>query len=343
MSTALHPQTVAQQLAALGADGVQLDLPQLLKYQHHTYVLDLAPQQVIQSKLAGSYLARSKGRGMEFDEVRHYQLGDDVRTIDWRVTARTGKVHTKLFREEKERPVFVLTDLSPSMHFGSVLLTKAVQAAHLAALVGWHARERGDKFGGILSNGRHIRELKPASRSVSVLRYLQQLIELNNAAVTPETQTISFADAVGQLRRLVRPGSLVYIISDFSALDANVLRHLQSMRLHNEIRLCQIFDPLEQQLPGFVAGQLALQSTAAVLQLDVSPAAVKQRYQAQQQQLQAEQSQYWRSLGLRHLQMSNAAPLRSQLSALQVKSAAQGAGSGQHSSAATSGGGVYGQ
>lgn len=317
MNPAVQAQTAAQQLAALGADGVQLDLPQLLKYQHHTYVLDLAPQQVIQSKLAGSYLARSKGRGMEFDEVRHYQLGDDVRTIDWRVTARTGKVHTKLFREEKERPVFVLTDLSPSMHFGSVLLTKAVQAAHLAALVGWHARERGDKFGGILFNGQQIRELKPASRSVSVLRYLQQLIDLNNKPVTAGQQPVSLADAVGQLRRLVRPGSLVYLISDFSALDANVLRHLQSMRMHNEIRLCQIFDPLEQQIPAAVSGQLALQTDAAVLQLDLTPAGLKQRYENQQQLQQAERTQFWRSLGLRHMQISNASSLRSQLAAQQ--------------------------
>lgn len=317
MNPAVQAQTAAQQLAALGADGVQLDLPQLLKYQHHTYVLDLAPQQVIQSKLAGSYLARSKGRGMEFDEVRHYQLGDDVRTIDWRVTARTGKVHTKLFREEKERPVFVLTDLSPSMHFGSVLLTKAVQAAHLAALVGWHARERGDKFGGILFNGQQIRELKPASRSVSVLRYLQQLIDLNNKPVTAGQQPVSLADAVGQLRRLVRPGSLVYLISDFSSLDANVLRHLQSMRMHNEIRLCQIFDPLEQQIPAAVSGQLALQTDAAVLQLDLSPAGLKQRYAVQQQLQQAERAQYWRSLGLRHMQISNASSLRGQLAAQQ--------------------------
>ena len=323
MNPAVQAQTAAQQLAALGTDGVKLDLPQLLKYQHHTYVLDLAPQQVIQSKLAGSYLARSKGRGMEFDEVRHYQLGDDVRTIDWRVTARTGKVHTKLFREEKERPVFVLTDLSPSMHFGSVLLTKAVQAAHLAALVGWHARERGDKFGGILFNGQQIRELKPASRSVSVLRYLQQLIELNNKPVTAGQQPVSLADAVGQLRRLVRPGSLVYLISDFSALDANVLRHLQSMRMHNEIRLCQIFDPLEQQIPAAVSGQLALQTDAAVLQLDLSPAGLKQRYAVQQQLLQAERTQYWRSLGLRHMQISNASSLRSQLAAQQQHNPAQ--------------------
>jgi uncharacterized protein (DUF58 family) len=310
----------------------------LLKYQHHTYVLDLAPQQVIQSKLAGSYLARSKGRGMEFDEVRHYQLGDDVRTIDWRVTARTGKVHTKLFREEKERPVFVLTDLSPSMHFGSVLLTKAVQAAHLAALVGWHARERGDKFGGILFNGQQIRELKPASRSVSVLRYLQQLIDLNNKPVAPELQSIGLADAVGQLRRLVRPGSLVYVISDFSALDANVMRHLQSMRMHNEIRLCQISDPLELQIPATASGQLALQTNAAVLQLDLTPAALKQRYAVQQQQQQTERIQFWRSLGLRHMQISNASSLRSQLVAIQQHTLAQA-----HSAPVNTPGTVHGQ
>ncbi len=334
MSTIQSPQTVAAQLKALGTDGVHLDLPQLLQYQHHTYLLDLAPKQVIQSKLAGSYLARSKGRGMEFDEVRHYQPGDDVRTIDWRVTARTGKVHTKLFREEKERPVFVLTDLSPGMHFGSVLLTKAVQAAHLAALVGWHAKNRGDKFGGILLNGTQIRELKPASRSVAVLRYLQQLLELAVPATTPAsnptTKQYSLADAVGQLRRLVRPGSLIYIISDFSALDANVLRHLQSMGQHNEIRLCQILDPLEQQLPEQVQGQLAVQNLEMVFQLDLTPQAIKQQYQQQQQQLLQQQQTFWRSLGLRHVQLSTALSLRQQLSSTDTLSGvmAQGAAHG---------------
>ncbi|WP_051685689.1 DUF58 domain-containing protein [Rheinheimera texasensis] len=320
MSTQQSKQTVAAQLEALSTDGVHLDLPQLLQYQHHTYLLDLAPKQVIQSKLAGSYLARSKGRGMEFDEVRHYQPGDDVRTIDWRVTARTGKVHTKLFREEKERPVFVLTDLSPGMHFGSVLLTKAVQAAHLAALVGWHAKNRGDKFGGILFNGSQIRELKPASRSVAVLRYLQQLLELGIPAKAPATTQYSLAEAVGQLRRLVRPGSLIYIISDFFALDGNVMRHLQSMRQHNEIRLCQILDPLEQQLPMQVQGQLRVQSTQEVLQLDLTPQAIKQQYQQQQQQLLQQQQTFWRSLGLRHVQISTALPLRQQLSSTDAPS-----------------------
>lgn len=313
MSKPVDKLNVLQQLSSLGTDGVHLDLPQLLQYQHHTYLLDLAPKQVIQSKLAGSYLARSKGRGMEFDEVRHYQPGDDVRTIDWRVTARTGKVHTKLFREEKERPVFVLTDLSPGMHFGSVLLTKAVQAAHLAALIGWHARARGDKFGGVLFNGQQIRELKPASRSVSVLRYLQQLLELSKPPAPHIAHQVSLADAVGQLRRLVRPGSLIYVISDFFTLDANVLRHLQSMRLHNEIRLCQISDPLEQKLPDDVAGLLSLQTADVPVQLDVTPQQVKQHYQQQQQQLQTRQHEYWRSMGIRHLQLSCAYALKQQL------------------------------
>ena len=225
MSQAVQAQTVAQQLVALGADGVQLDLPQLLKYQHHTYVLDLAPQQVIQSKLAGSYLARSKGRGMEFDEVRHYQSGDDVRTIDWRVTARTGKVHTKLYREEKERPVFILTDLSETMRFGSTLLLKSVQAAHLAALLGWHCKAQGDKLGGLVFSQQQHFELKPQSRSHGVLRYFHALTEVHQTS--SGNRGLSLNEALSQLRRLVRPGSLVYLLSDFNDFndDGNLLFH----------------------------------------------------------------------------------------------------------------------
>lgn len=319
MSTA-----VATELAALRTDGVSLELGQLLAYQRMTYLLDLDPKQQIQSKLAGSYLARSKGRGMEFDEVRHYQIGDDVRTIDWRVTARTGKVHTKLFREEKERPVFVLADLSQPMQFGSVLLTKAVQTAHLAALLGWHARERGDKFGGIVFNSQQIRELKPASRHVSVLRYLQQLIELNRqapATPVPASQTLpgtppasSLSLACGQLRRLVRPGSLVYLISDFSALDPTVLRHLQSMRQHNEIRLCRILDPLDQLLPPQAYGQLLLTDGQQQLPLALGSRQLAEQYQQQQQQILDKQSQLLGKLGLPIMQLSSAQSLRSQLS-----------------------------
>ncbi|MBU2279722.1 MAG: DUF58 domain-containing protein [Gammaproteobacteria bacterium] len=314
---------IRQWLAQLHCDGSNVELKQLLHYQRHTKLFDLTPAQTIQSKLAGSYLAKSKGRGMEFDEVRHYQTGDDVRTIDWRVTARTGKVHTKLFREEKERPVFILTDLNQSMQFGSTLLLKSVQASHLAALIAWHVKKSGDKLGGLIFNQQQIRELKPAGRSVAVLRYLHQLIELQQQSLhsvqqhqrfsTPEN-TIDLATALGQLRRLARPGSLLFIISDFQQLDANCLRHLQAMRLHNEIRICQINDPLEQQLPASASGVAKVSDGNTEVTLDLSGNALKRDYQLQQQSFSQQLHQHWTQLGCRHWQFSASAPLLDQFS-----------------------------
>ena len=134
------------------ADGVSLNMKQLLHYKAKTGLVSLSPRKSNQAKLAGSYLAKTKGRGMEFDEARHYQPGDDIRAIDWRVTARTGTTHTKLYREEKERPIFILADLSENMRFGTQLLYKSVQAAHLASLIAWAAKERGDRIGGLVFN-----------------------------------------------------------------------------------------------------------------------------------------------------------------------------------------------
>ena len=128
--------------------------------------------------MSGGYLSRQKGRGMEFDEARHYLPGDDIRAIDWRVTARTGKTHTKIYREERERPVFILCDLTASMQFGSQLLLKSVQAAHIAALLSWAAAARGDKVGALIFNDGMHRECKPLSRqratSLSVYKVVLQ-------------------------------------------------------------------------------------------------------------------------------------------------------------------------
>lgn len=304
---------IRQWLDELHSDGIHLRLHELLRYQRQTQWLDLSPKQQIQNKLAGSYLAKSKGRGMEFDEVRHYQSGDDVRTIDWRVTARTGKVHTKLFREEKERPVFICTDLSQSMQFGSTLLFKSVQAAHLAAMIAWHVKKTGDKLGGLLFNQQSIRELKPAGRSIAVMRYLHQLIELQTAAVQQfpplTTETPPFAEALGQLRRLVKPGSLVFIISDFRQMSEPCWRHLQAIRQHNEIRFCQITDPLDHQLPQQASGFATVSDHSGRYHLQLANSKLKADYQQQQRQLDSHLQQQWRQLGCRFWQFSAAKPL----------------------------------
>lgn len=307
----MHAPAISSWLEQLHTDGVHLDLPQLLRYQHQTHFLDLAPKQTIQSKLAGTYLARSKGRGMEFDEVRHYQNGDDVRTIDWRVTARTGKVHTKLFREEKERPVFVLTDLSDSMQMGSQLLFKSVQAAHLAALIGWHARERGDKFGGVVFNQQTIRELKPAARHTGVLRYLQQLQLLNHPNPSAST-AVTLADALAQLRQLCRPGSLIYVISDFQQSSDLCWKHLQAIRAHNEIRLCHILDPLDLQLPLRADPLVAVKDQQGTVDVDLANSHIHQRYADTQAEKQQSLQHHCRAMGLSLMRISAAQPLAEQ-------------------------------
>lgn len=249
------PFSAQQWLDELHCDGLTLSLDELLRYQKLASKISLKPSRSVKGQLAGNYLSVSKGRGMEFDEVRHYQAGDDIRTIDWRVTARTGKPHTKLFREEKERPVFILVDFSPSMFFGSQLLFKSVQAAHLAAVIAWVAKERGDKIGGLIASSRQHRELKPKSRQQGVLQLFHQLISVHNAELSTtaeaseQSDNLQFESACARLRRLAMPGSLVFIISDFEQLTDASIKHLSQLKQHCEIHARQIIDPLETALP----------------------------------------------------------------------------------------------
>lgn len=308
MSLTLTPQ---QWLEQNGTNGSALGLAELLWYQRYTKVLDLTPGVAIHNKLAGTYLAKTKGRGMEFDEVRHYQNGDDVRTIDWRVTARTGKVHTKLFREEKERPVFILTDLGSNMRFGSGLLFKSVQAAHLAAVIAWHVKHRGDKLGGLVfSQHQHI-ELKPQSRSHGVLRYFHALTQVHEAQ--SGDKGLNLNEALSQLRRLVRPGSLVHILSDFSDFNEDGLRHIRAMRQHNEVNCCTLTDPLELMLPANSHGIAAISDGQRKGFIELGNTALKQRYAQQQLQMQQQLKQHLSQLGCKWLAVNAAEPVLSQL------------------------------
>ncbi len=250
-----------QLLASIHSNGIELSMPELIQYQNKSALIDLSARKNIHGRQSGNYLSRNKGRGMEFDEVRHYQTGDDIRAIDWRVTARTGKTHTKLFREEIERPVLIATDLSNKMHFGSKLLFKSVQAAHLAALVAWHAKSRGDRLGGIVFNQKQHLELKPRSRKEGVLHYLHALTTLHQGSklsLSPNhnSQLNDFEQNCARLRQLAKPGALVYFITDVQQLNLpkqkrqNVLRHLTQIAQHCEVVICLISDPLELALPN---------------------------------------------------------------------------------------------
>jgi len=257
--------------------GVQLGFDELLLYRKYTHLLSNKPGARVKHPMTGQYLAKTKGRGMEFDEARHYQPGDDVRTIDWRVTARTGKAHTKLFREEKDRPVFVFCDLMPTMRFGSQLLFKSVQACHLSALIAWKAKQNGDKIGGLILSEQGMFEAKPRSRQQAVLHLLNGLEKTHNSLPVEHNKDksqaeldLAFIDACAHLRRVAHPGSLVYLISDFQHLSDLALQYLFQLQKHCEVVACWINDPIEHKLPNGLRGTMPVTDGINTKQLDAT-------------------------------------------------------------------------
>ena len=200
----------------------------------------------LRSRQSGGYMSRFKGRGMEFDEARLYQPGDDIRSIDWRVTARTGKTHTKVFREERERPVFISVDNRLTMHFATRGVFKSVLAAKLAGLLAWTAEYHGDRIGGQLFSEHECRELKPQNGRHAVLRFLNALVKPQN----PINKAFTLDQVLARLNQHARPGSLVYIISDFRGINDQAETHIAKLSRHCEVVLIFVYDPLESSLPS---------------------------------------------------------------------------------------------
>ena len=199
----------------------------------------------LRSRQSGGYMSRFKGRGMEFDEARLYQPGDDIRSIDWRVTARTGKTHTKVFREERERPVFISVDNRLTMHFATRGVFKSVLAAKLAGLLAWTAEYHGDRIGGQLFSEHECRELKPQNGRHAVLRFLNALVKPQE----PLSKAFTLDQVLARLNQHARPGSLVYIISDFRGINDQAETHIAKLSQHCEVVLIFVYDPLESSLP----------------------------------------------------------------------------------------------
>ncbi|WP_153448508.1 DUF58 domain-containing protein [Vibrio algicola] len=234
--------------------GVRLSLKELLNYKSHT-VYWQPPAKSIWSQLNGGHASQHKGRGMNFSEVRQYQAGDDIRSIDWRVTARTGKAHTKLFTEEREQPVMLYIDLSRTMRFGSQLLFKSVQCAHLASLLSWLTVENKDRIGALIDTGDRLIELKPTARQQGALHISHQLVELNNQLIERDTArlttkstddiTLPFQRVLQTMHRMCPKGSDIIFISDFQRLSEQDKPLLNQLTQHNRLRFVHIFDPLE--------------------------------------------------------------------------------------------------
>ena len=259
---------------------VYISTQQLIQLRHAAQSLPLKSAKV-RALQAGQYYSPFRGRGMEFDEVRLYQPGDDVRTLDWRVTARTGKAHTKLFREERERNVYVWVDFRDPMFFATRGVFKSVMAAKLAALLAWSAHHQRDRIGGLLfSDSRHV-ELKPRAGKAGVLHLLQVLSQMTmmdgeNASSHRQKQGhddseqnhMASSTALKRLRRVTKPGSLIFMISDFRGFDDQCESLVTQLSRHNDLVLLFIHDPLEKQLPD--EGVYRIGNGKEILPIDTS-------------------------------------------------------------------------
>ena len=247
----------------------------------------------IRAMQSGLFLSPFKGRGMEFDESRPYQPGDDVRTLDWKVTARTGRTYTKQFREERERPVLVWLDLRQAMFFATRGAFKSVIAARAAALLAWSAAAHRDRLGGLIFSENIHQEIKPQRGKTAVLHFIQSICRhpawQQTDAETPSKQK-STADAMLRLRNVARPGSLVFLLSDFRDFDNRSQQHLGQIARHCDVVMLPISDPLESELPP--PGQYRVSDGASTAVLDTHATSARQQYHQRYEQQQLAQKRF---------------------------------------------------
>jgi uncharacterized protein (DUF58 family) len=308
------------------AAGVHVTTDELIRLRLAARELQLGSRRPSLSTIAGAHASRFRGRGMDYLESRGYQAGDDIRNMDWRVTARAGNPHVKLYTEERERPVVVMVDLNPGMFFGTRGAFKSVIAARTAALIGWAAVRRHDRVGALLFNGNH-HELRPLGGQRGVLRLIRALVGATDPAtgMRQPAQPGPLTDALRRLRRVARPGGLVFILSDFYGIDADTRVHLQRLRQHSDVVACQIVDALEIHTPP--PGRYGISDGRRTAVLDTRSATRQAAYERFFAQHQQEVDELMRACAVSRIRLTTTDDVAERLRGSLGERARRGAGS----------------
>ena len=258
---------------------IYASLKELVALQHQASGFSFLPRQPVHSVLSGRHSSRLRGRGLNFEELRHYRTGDDIRTMDWKVTNRTQKPHVRVYTEEKERPVLLLIDQRISMFFGSQVKMKSVVAAELAALAAWRVLSVGDRVGALVFNDTDIVEIRPHRSRKTVMQILHRVLQFNHAlkADYPDVQNNAQLNlALKETERLSGHDYLIVIISDMSGWNAETVKRIKRLARHNDVMASLVFDPLEKALPD--SGQLILSDGDMQIQVDAGKTGLKASY-----------------------------------------------------------------
>lgn len=285
-----------------------------------------APHGRVRTRQLGGYRSIFRGRGMEFDEVRAYQPGDDIRTIDWRVTARTGRTHTKLFQEERERPVLILMDARARMRFGTRDTFKSVLAAKAAAILTWICVAQGDRVGGVTLTPLDIASRRPERSRTGILHFIKALADATTEGLLlpPPAAEPTLADALMRLRAAARPGTLVFVISDFADFDAAAARELTRLALHCQVTNLFVFDRLEETMPA--RGAYPISDGGRVATLDADSPALRASYARRFAERRAALAQLARQRGMAFVPLETGCDLKEILHPERIARAGGGGG-----------------
>ena len=262
--------------AESGMPGVYIDLDDLIALEYRGRKVSFLPRQPVHSLLSGRFASRMRGRGLNFEEIRDYRSGDDVRSIDWKVTARLQKPHVRVFNEERDRQALLVVDQRLSMFFGSRLAMKSVTAAEAAAIGAWRVLGVGDRVGAIVFNDRDLVEIKARRSRATVLQILNAVVAQNRAlgvgrglASAPSMLNTALEHAT---RRALHDAAVI-VISDFDGADDATRKMIGAMTRHNNVVALLVHDPLQSDLPA--SASMTVTDGELQIELEVGRASVR--------------------------------------------------------------------
>ncbi len=276
------------------APGVYADLAELTRLQFKARGFSFLPRQPVHSILAGRHASRLRGRGLNFEEIRRYLHGDDIRNMDWRVTARLRAPHVRVYTEERERSVLLVVDQRITMFFGTQHNMKSVTAAELAALGAWRILSQKDRVGAVVFNDSEVIELRPHRSRARVMEILQAVAKQNQALslkakIAPRPGMLN--EALRRAQRLATHDFLVCVVTDGANDDESETRRLMtSIAQHNDVLVAFVFDPFETDLPD--AGPLVMSDGARQLEVDTNRGALRESFRDTFAKKRAQARQY---------------------------------------------------
>ncbi|PPQ18953.1 DUF58 domain-containing protein [Bradyrhizobium sp. AC87j1] len=262
--------------AAKSVPGVYVSFDDLLALEYRGRHVSFLPRQPVHSLLAGRFASRMRGRGLNFEEIRDYRVGDDVRSIDWKVTARLRKPHMRVFNEERDRQTVVIVDQRLSMFFGSRRAMKSVAAAEAAAVAAWRVLGAGDRIGGVVFNDRELCEYRAKRSRSTVLQMFMAIVAYNRALEVGNGNPSAPAmlnRALRQAQARTLHDAVVIVISDFDGADDETRTIVGAMARHNDVVALLVHDPLQSDLPP--SASMTVTDGELQIRLDVGRDAVR--------------------------------------------------------------------